>query len=56
MDKKEILLSIIAYTLIVKLFDEGGEDIWFTIIPLYALLFLLPVFVVLSIVIDQQSE
>lgn len=52
MGRQEILLSIIAYTLIVMLFDQGGEEIWFAMIPLYALLFLLPIFVILDIAND----
>ena len=45
MDRKEWFLAIIAYSLVVLVFLEGGEDIWFAIIPLYVVLFGLPVYV-----------
>ncbi|NGM68721.1 hypothetical protein G6M89_06810 [Natronolimnobius sp. AArcel1] len=56
MNRTELFLAIIAYTLIVQVFVDGGEDIWFAILPLFVLLFALPIFVVLDLLKNPQFE
>lgn len=56
MNRTELFLAIIAYTLIVQVFADSGEYIGFATIPLFVLLFALPVFVVIDLLKNPQFE
>ena len=47
MERTELFLGIIAYTLIANiLLSEGGDAFWFAYIPLYILVVALPIYIV----------
>ncbi|WP_207586664.1 hypothetical protein [Halomontanus rarus] len=56
MNRTDFFLAIIAYALIVQIFVEGGGDVPFGTILLLVLLFVLPVYVVLDIVVTPYLD
>ncbi|WP_162989780.1 hypothetical protein [Natronorubrum halophilum] len=56
MDRTELFLAIIAYTLIVMVFVDSGEYGEFALIPLFVLLFALPIYVVIHLVNNPSLE
>ncbi|ELY78390.1 hypothetical protein [Natrinema pallidum] len=53
MDRTELFLAIIAYTLIVRTFGEDGGG---AMIPLFVLLFALPIYVVVHLYRNPSLE
>ena len=56
MNRTELFLAIIAYTLIVMVFAVGGENVGFALVPLFVLLFAIPAYVVIDLVRNPSLE
>ena len=55
MDRTELFLAIIAYTLIAGVvLPDGSDAFWFAYLPLYVLLVALPIYVVVDILRNNQ--
>jgi len=53
-DRTNVYLAIIAYTLVAGvLLSEGDDTFWFAALPLFALVFLLPVAAVAELLASQ---
>ncbi|MFC6768490.1 hypothetical protein [Natrinema soli] len=56
MDRTELFLAIIAYTLIVMTFVIEGEYVDFAMVPLFGLLFAIPLYVAVRLIRNPSLE
>ncbi|WP_440772800.1 hypothetical protein [Natronorubrum sp. DTA28] len=57
MNRTELFLAIIAYTLMTwVLTSEGGDAFWFAWLPLYVLVIALPLYVVYDVAKNPSFE
>ena len=56
MNREELFLAIIAYTLITWVLTSEVDAFWFAWLPLYVLVIALPTFVVVDLVKNPDFE